>query len=208
MSNTVTAEPRRHLGGRPADRVERLVDAAVEELRDGGYDGLTVRNVARRAGLAPATAYNYFASKDHLVSEVFWRRLQALPEPEVDPHSPVRERAERAIREVAMVVADEPELSAACTNAMLAGDPDVKLLRDRIGAAIHHRIAVALGDDADASVVRAFDLLYSGAMLQAGMGHLSYDELGDRLSEVATLLLGTGLLGPRPSEPRARETRS
>src|SRR6186997_2970091 len=60
MSNSVTAEPRRQLDGRPPDRVERLVDAAVEELRDSGYDGLTVRNVARRAGLAPATAYNYF----------------------------------------------------------------------------------------------------------------------------------------------------
>ena len=33
-------------------------------------------------------------------------------------------------------------------------------------------------------------LLYSGAMLQAGTGHLSYDDLGDRLSEVASLLLG------------------
>ena len=185
MSKSATTEPRRHLAGRPPDRVERLVDAAVEELRVGGYDGLTVRNVARRAGLAPATAYNYFASKDHLVAEVFWRRLGALPEPEIDRASPVRARAELAVREVAMIVADEPELSAACTTAMLAHDPDVKLLRDRIGAAIHRRIAMALGDDADEAVVRAFDLLYSGAMVQAGMGHISYDELGDRLSEVA-----------------------
>jgi AcrR family transcriptional regulator len=193
MSNSATTEPRRHLSGRSPDRVERLVDAAVEELREGGYEGLTVRNVARRAGLAPATAYNYFASKDHLVAEVFWRRLQALPEPELDEGIAVRERAEVAIREVAMIVADEPELSAACTTAMLAHDPDVKLLRDRIGAAIHRRIAIALGPDADDVVVRSFDLLYSGAMVQAGMGHISYGELGDRLSEVASLILG-----PRP----------
>ncbi len=190
MSNTVDLEPRRHLAGRPADRVDRLVDAAVDELREGGYDGLTVRNVARRAGVAPATAYNYFASKDHLIAEVFWRRLQALPAPEIDRSSPVRARAERAMRELALIVADEPELSAACTNAMLANDPDVKLLRDRIGSTIHHRITDALGDDADDAVARALGLLYSGAMVQAGMGHLSYDELGDRLGEAASLLLG------------------
>jgi AcrR family transcriptional regulator len=195
MSSSVETDPprleaRRDLAGRPADRVDRLLESAVEVLREGGYEGLTVRNVARRAGVAPATAYNYFGSKDHLVAEVFWRRLQALPAT-VDASEPVRERAERAIREVAMIVADEPELSAACTTAMLAHDPDVRRLRDRIGASIHHRLATALGDDADESVLRTLDLLYSGAMLQAGMGHLSYDDLGDRLSEVATLLLGS-----------------
>ena len=86
-------------------------------------------------------------------------------------------------------VADEPRLSAACTTAILSTDPDVKVLRDRIGAAIHQRMAAALGPDADPAVLRAFDVVYSGAMVHAGMGHLSYDELGDRLSEIATLLL-------------------
>ena len=46
--------------------VHRLVDAAVEELHRTGYEGLSVRNVAKRAGVAPATAYTYFSSKDHL----------------------------------------------------------------------------------------------------------------------------------------------
>ena len=79
MSSSVVAlstEPtRRRLTERQAHTVERLTVAAVDEVRVVGYDGLTVRNVARRAGVAPATAYTYFASKDHLVAEVFWRRL-------------------------------------------------------------------------------------------------------------------------------------
>ncbi len=61
-----------------ADTVERLVDATVVEVAEAGFDGLTVRGVARRAGVAPATAYTYFSSKDHLVAEVFWRRLEGL----------------------------------------------------------------------------------------------------------------------------------
>ena len=50
----------------------------MDELR-ARLRRLTVRNVARRAGVAPATAYTYFASKDHLVAEVFWRRLRGPP---------------------------------------------------------------------------------------------------------------------------------
>src|SRR4051812_34906156 len=68
----------RLLDGRRADTLDRRVDARVVGATEAGYDGLTVRSVARRAGVAPATAYTYFSSKDHLVAEVFWRRLQAL----------------------------------------------------------------------------------------------------------------------------------
>ena len=50
------------------------MDAAADEARERGYEGMTVRSVARRAGVAPATAYTYFASKDHLLAEVLWRR--------------------------------------------------------------------------------------------------------------------------------------
>jgi AcrR family transcriptional regulator len=58
----------RMLTGRRADTVERLVDVTVAEVAEAGYDGLTVRSVARRAGVAPATAYTYFSSKGHLVA--------------------------------------------------------------------------------------------------------------------------------------------
>ncbi|MCA9208645.1 MAG: TetR family transcriptional regulator, partial [Planctomycetales bacterium] len=56
------------------DFAANLVEAAVGELAASGYSALTVRNVAKRAGVAPATAYTYFASKEHLIAEVYWRR--------------------------------------------------------------------------------------------------------------------------------------
>src|SRR6478609_6875848 len=99
------------LSSRQLDTISRLVDAAVVEVRAVGYSGLTVRNVAARAGVAPATAYTYFASKEHLVGEVFWRRLQELPPPRVDRRLSASKRVASALREVAMLVADEPELS-------------------------------------------------------------------------------------------------
>lgn len=190
MSSPAYAEsPRRRLSERQANTVDRLTEAAVKEVRATGYEGLTVRNVARRAGVAPATAYTYFASKDHLVAEVFWRRLQALPDPRVDRRWGPAARASAALRDVTLMLAGQPELAAACTTAMLANDPDVKHVRDRIGAEIRDRLRVALGDEGDPAVLRALELALSGAMVQAGMGHLSYDDLPDLLTEVAGLLV-------------------
>src|SRR4051812_9137942 len=103
----LTREPvRRHLSERQADTVARLTDAAVEEVRGTGYEGLTVRNVARRAGVPPATAYTYFASKDHLVAEVFWRRLQTQPPTEPDHTVSPAERVTTAIGDIAGLVGD------------------------------------------------------------------------------------------------------
>lgn len=184
------AEPtRRHLSDKQAQTVDRLVVAAVEELRASGYNGLTVRNVARRAGVAPATAYNYFTSRDHLVAEVFWRRLTALPEPRFDGRIGAARRVSETMAELTLLVADEPELATACTVAVLASDPDVKVLRDRIGWEWHRRLEAALGDAADPVVLATLEFAVSGALLRAGMGHMGYDELPAEMARVVGLVV-------------------
>ncbi|NLV78150.1 MAG: TetR/AcrR family transcriptional regulator [Rhodococcus sp.] len=179
---------RRRLTERQADTVARLTQAAVEVLRDEGFAGLTVRMVAARAGVAPATAYTYFSSKEHLVAEVFWRRLAASPAVE----STDADRADRVVsvlRAVALLMADEPELAAAVTSALLGRDPDVEHLRARIGLDIRDRLAAALGDGPDPDELEALELLYAGALVRAGMGYGTYAELADRLEVSARLLL-------------------
>jgi AcrR family transcriptional regulator len=192
-SEVLTESTRRRLTGRQADTVRRLTEAAVGELRETGFDGLTVRNVARRAEVAPATAYTYFSSKNHLITEVFWRRLTALP-PVPPSDGPARERVIAVLRELSLLVADEPELAAACTTAMLGTDPDVRELRLRVGLTIRRRFKAALCEGADVpqNVPRVLDALmfaYSGALVHAGMGYLAYAEIADRLTEAAGLFL-------------------
>jgi AcrR family transcriptional regulator len=192
MSSTTTEVlSRRGAGEKRSDRVDALVQATLAELRANGYDGLTVRNAARRAGVATATAYTYFASKDHLVAEVFWRRLQTLAPVPVDGRRSARTRLTGALRELALLIAEEPELAAASTTAILSADPDVQRLRNRIGRAFNEHLAAALGDDADPAVLRALNLALAGALLQAGMGYFSYPDLADRMDEVAGLLVGS-----------------
>jgi AcrR family transcriptional regulator len=189
---TLTESPRGVGTPPPAAAGATRTAAAVLEIRAKGYEGLTVRNVAARARVAPATAYTYFASKDHLITEVFWRRLRALPEPSFAGKRGASMRVVEALRDVVLLVSKEPALAAACTTAMLAPDPDVKRLRDRIGAQIRHRIKLALGPNGDTAELRALELAVSGAMLQAGMGHLRYADLPKRLEEFSKLLLRNG----------------
>jgi len=182
--------PRRALSDRQARTVERLTDAAMDELVAGGFASLTVRSVAKRAGVAPATAYTYFASKEHLVAEVYWRRFRDQPAQRHDRRRSAVARVSEVLEGFAMVVADEVELSAACTVAVLADDPEVRVLRERIGAELHRRLTAALGDGADPAVVETLQFAASGVMLQFGTGHLGYEALPGVLARVAATVLG------------------
>jgi len=184
--------PQRHLTPRQADLVDRLIDAGADEVHRGGYEGLTVRKVAKAAGVAPATAYTYFSSKDHLLAEVLWRRFQAVPAPVFEPSQTTLERVTAVLRDTGLFMADDPATAAAGTTALLGSGPDVKRLRDKMGAEMHHRLRLALGEGADESVLSALELSWSGAMLTAGMGHLSFADVPDRLADVARLILRGG----------------
>lgn len=180
---------RQWISPKQAETVQLLLDAALTELRSSGYEGLTVRNVAKRAGVAPATAYNYFSSKDHLVTEVFRRRLEQLPEPTTDQRRTVANRVVASLEEFARFVGSEPALSQACAVAMLGSDIEVQRLRRRIGAEMHRRIAVAAGDGADEGDLAAIDLVVIGALVNAGMGHVDYDDLGPMLADATSRVL-------------------
>ncbi|MEP9416860.1 helix-turn-helix domain-containing protein [Gordonia sp. VNQ95] len=191
MSSPVSQEStRRRLTTQQAETVARLTDAAVEVLNEEGFDGLTVRAVAKRAGVAPATAYTYFSSKSHLVAEVFWRRLaQGVAEP--DLAIAPKDRVAQVLRDVSLVVAGEGQLGGAVTVALLGTDPDVEHLRLRIGGFIRQRLAAALEVDPEnpGPVVDALEMLYAGGLVHAGMGHLSYEQTSDRLVAAAHLLM-------------------
>lgn len=172
-----------------ADTVDRLGRSAVGVLSREGFAGLTIRLVAADAGVGAATAYTYFSSKEHLVAEVFWRRIAGTPWPPDDSPDPI-DRVVTVLRHIALLVADEPELAGAVTHALLGKDPDVEHLRLRIGQEINRRLAAALGPDADPGVVESLELLYAGALVRAGMGYASYQEIADLLERSTRMLLG------------------
>ncbi|NKQ56223.1 TetR/AcrR family transcriptional regulator [Amycolatopsis sp. K13G38] len=179
---------RRRLTKRQADTVRRLAEATLAELRETGYADLTVRNVAARAGVAPATAYTYFSSKNHLVAEVFWRRLHDLPSAADDDRAPV-DRVGAVLRDTVGLVVAEPEFAAACTAALLGTDPDVAHLRVRVGLEIRQRLEAALGPGHRPAVLSALEFAWAGALMHAGSGVSSYAQIADGLVATAEMIL-------------------
>lgn len=174
---------RRHLKTRQAETVRKILDAARDELRATDYEALTVRAVAARAEVAPATAYTYFSSKNHLLVELFWRRINELESVTSSARTP-RARVIAIFRQLAEFLAAEPDLAAAVTLAMLSPEPDVRQLRFLIGTEINTWIATAAGDAATPELLDLLGLAWTGAMLQAGLGHAEYADMGDRLAAV------------------------
>lgn len=175
---------------RQEETVRKLVRAALETLRESSYADLTVRAVAARAHVAPATAYTYFSSKNHLVAEVYLDLVRQVLF-FTDVNDTRISRVQQALRSLALVVADEPEVAAACTTALLSNDAAVRPVREQIGAEIHQRIKSALGPDADTRTVSALEMTYFGALVHAGSGVLTYRQIADRLGYVVGLILNT-----------------
>jgi AcrR family transcriptional regulator len=86
----------------------RVLEAAVELLRETKYSELTVRAIAARAEVSPATAYNYFKSKNGLIAEVYLRLVRTVPL-FVDVNQTTHERVTQEIHALAMLGANEPD---------------------------------------------------------------------------------------------------
>lgn len=199
MSSDAVAAEQGTAGADPADpprnrrqeeTFRKVLTAGREMLRESTYADLTVRAVAARAKVAPATAYTYFSSKNHLIAEVYLDLLKQVPY-FTDVNEPMPSRVERVLRAMSLTVAEEPELAAACTTALMSGsDPTVRKVRDRIGGEIHRRIRSAVGPDADPRMVAALEMTFFGALVNAGSGVFTYHQIADRLSYVVGLVLG------------------
>ena len=191
---------------RQEETYRKVLQAGIDTLREKGFGDLTVRAVASRAKVAAATAYTYFSSKNHLIAEVYLDLVRQVPY-FTDVNDPMSRRVEQVLRHLALVVADEPEVSAACTAALLGGggEPAVRAVREQIGAEIHRRIASAMGPDADRSTVAALEMAFFGALVQAGSGEFSYHEIANRLDYVVRLILTRAEdAPPRPDRGKTR----
>ncbi|MGE2688350.1 TetR family transcriptional regulator [Mycolicibacterium pulveris] len=176
---------------RQEETFRKVLAAGMEMLRESSYADLTVRAVAARAKVAPATAYTYFSSKNHLIAEVYLDLMRQVPY-FTDVNDSRLVRVEKTLRSMALMIADEPEFAAACTTALLSSgnDPAVRSVRERIGAEIHRRIRSAMGPDADPRMLSALEMTFFGALVNAGSGAFTYRQIADRLSYVVGLILG------------------
>ncbi|MGC0423250.1 TetR/AcrR family transcriptional regulator [Embleya sp. AB8] len=132
-------------------RRERLVRAACDLALEGGYAAVTMHDVADRAGVARATVYRYFTSKNHLLSEVsaLWigelsDELAARPLP-ADPAG----RLAALLCRIVEVSAENRLLTEAVVQAATAPDPSAGQSQETFHQSIHRITGLAFGDPVD-----------------------------------------------------------
>ena len=172
---------------RQAATADDLLKAGLVALREQGYENVSLRDVAARAGVTHTTAYSYFSSKDHLIAEMYWRLLREAPVPDVDASASLADRVVTALGTASAAVAAEPMVARGILAALVSTDPDTMRVRDTIGAELANRIADALGPDTDPRVTDGVLLLFSGAMLQAGLGYFGFEDVADRIRSTVSL---------------------
>lgn len=172
---------------RPARTVRKVLDAGLAELRASSYADLTMRAVAHRAGVSPASAYNYFPSKSVLVASVYLDLLtNSAPQTTVDAGAPARVSA--AMRDMALLTTPHPELTAAFGTALMADDPAVRPVAIQIATELQRRLDAALGPGYPPSVTTTLMMTFSGALVTSHFQTI--DEVNAQLDQAVETILG------------------
>ena len=176
---------------RQEETFRKVLAAGIEMLREKSYADLTVRAVAARAKVAPATAYTYFSSKNHLIAEVYLDLVQQVPvlhrcqRPHADPGrqgaAPSGAGGRRRTRSRGRLH-DRAARRRHRSRGARGARPDRR--RDPPP----HRIGRRPGRR-PAHCVRARDDVLRRAG-QAGSGDFTYHQIADRLGYVVGLILG------------------
>ncbi len=138
------------LSDEQAGRRDLVVRAATELAEAGGYDAVVMKAVADRSGVALATIYRWFASKDHLLTEVLlvWgtelsESLAADPPREGD----AADRVAAALGRVIDVAGSRLRLASAVVEAVLSVERGPLDAQGDFHRLMTSWIDAALGDD-------------------------------------------------------------
>lgn len=82
----------------------QILDATARVLREKGYDGTTIRTIAKQLDCAVGSIYRYFKDKRQLLDAVCQRRFDAVAE-----HAELRSPIRRTVQMYARVAAEQPE---------------------------------------------------------------------------------------------------
>jgi len=185
----------RRLTSAQAERRDQLVQAARELATSGGYAAVTISAVCTRAGVARATFYHYFGSKDHVLGEVLvqWGRERIE---ELRRHPPTGrsalERVAATLRRVMAAVMRDMHLIRAHLQAVVSPDLGVNETQRQLASLIAGYVEAGLGSS-DGIDLPALNMLlghvFFSSLVNMAAGRMTADQVMDDLTTTATLLL-------------------
>lgn len=176
-------------------RRQRIVEAAIELGTEGGYEAVHMRVVAERAGVALATVYRYFESKDHLLSAAVSEWTSQL-QSRLD-RSPARgatavEQLVDVLRRASRGLERRPQFAAALIRALHSPDPSVAAaaadVRQQIRAMTTPMLRGLPAEDVE-GIVSVLGHVWNSAIMGWANGRAPISSIGDELENAARLLL-------------------
>jgi TetR/AcrR family transcriptional regulator, cholesterol catabolism regulator len=115
------------LTARQGERTERVIMATETLARQGGYEGVRMREVSVLSGVALGTIYRYFGSREYLVYLATQRWAQRTTVAAIPPDlsGSTAELCLRQLRSVGLAYAAEPLLLEAWVRSIISADPAV-----------------------------------------------------------------------------------
>jgi AcrR family transcriptional regulator len=178
-------------------RRERMLSAAIELASEGGYEGVQMREVAERAGVALGTLYRYFPSKVHLLVAATTQEIgemrDRLAHRPLESGDPV-ERVVAVIDSSTRYLQRNRNLTAALMRAMMSGDESVGVEVGRVGRAMTSIITWALrgtGEptEHESAVASVLENVWYACIVSWLSGRKTADEVRSELALAARLLL-------------------
>jgi AcrR family transcriptional regulator len=122
--------------GRPAPRerlsADRIVEVALDQMRAGGYEGVSMRSIARELGTGAASLYAHVANRNELDALVLERVASRLEVPDPDPARWQEQLGETLVRMLALY--DEHPGVARASLGMVPMSPRILVTMERLVA--------------------------------------------------------------------------
>jgi AcrR family transcriptional regulator len=134
------------------ERRLRVIRAALELARDGGYDAVQMRDVSTGADVALGTIYRYFSSKDHLLVAAMLEWMLGLERTVARRPPTAGSAAERVLdvlHRALRAIERDPALTAAVVTAQTSPDGAAARATQEVTEVMYRIMRVAFRDDPD-----------------------------------------------------------
>ena len=180
-------------------RRAKIIEEVIDLIADVGADAVQMRDVAQRSGVALATLYRYFSSKENLLAAALedWQKrltrriLAGGGSSDSDPLPGVLDYLRRAQR----AFYRNPEMTALMLQMMTSTDPEVKSTIDQMectNVEMFDRLLDGVAPEVIPNISFGLNVALSGALAGLLAKRLSLDESLNRVEWVARVLLDEG----------------
>lgn len=190
------------------DRYQRILRAASRLGSQHGLERVQMADVAKDAGVAIATVYRYFPSKNELFAAVMRSQVERLDEElppagsDADPVGAVAVLLTESCRRML----SRPKLATATLQAnnaaQLQAGPEHSPASSAFTELVLHTLGCSAGDrepdDEDRRMVRLIEQTWYGILVSTLNGHISQEQAEQDIELACRLLLGP-TYGERPS---------